>query len=128
MARDYPYPESEGIRSIGLGIILTLLTCGFYGLYWQFKQLEALNAWLGREEFSFLVWLLLSIVTCGIFAIYYEYKKAKGINEIQEQQDEMVNSDLPVICVLLTLFGLQIVSIAIQQNEIHKFYRANVDF
>lgn len=26
----YPYPQSDGVRSIGIGILLTLVTCGIY--------------------------------------------------------------------------------------------------
>ena len=35
MRDEYPYPDSDGVRSIGIGILLTLITCGIYGLYWQ---------------------------------------------------------------------------------------------
>jgi len=124
----YPYPEHEGIRSIGLGILFTILTCGIYGLYWQYKQMETLNAWLKRDDFSFWVWFLLSIITCGIFAIYYEYKMAKGINEIQEDNGFRVNSDLAVICILVSLFGLWIASQAIQQSAINRFYDETSDY
>ena len=34
----YPYPAEEGRRSIVVGIILTLITCGIYGLYWQYNR------------------------------------------------------------------------------------------
>jgi len=124
---DHPYPQHEGIRSIPVDLILTIITCGIYGLYWQYKQMEALNGWLRRQDFSFLLWLLLSIITCGIFAMYYEYKMAKGINEIQEQNNFRVAGDLPLICLLLTIFGLGFVSLAIQQLEINKFYGATGD-
>ncbi|MEJ2108904.1 MAG: DUF4234 domain-containing protein [Acidobacteriota bacterium] len=124
---EYPYPQDKGVRSIPLDLILTIITCGIYGLYWQFKQMETLNIWLKREEFNFWLWLLLSIITCGIWAMYYEYKMAKGINEIQEENSLRVSGDLPIICLLLAIFGLAIVSLAIQQLEINKFYGASID-
>ncbi len=124
---DYPYPAYEGVRSIVTDLLLTVITCGLYGLYWQYRQMETLNGWLRRKDFSFGLWLLLSIITCGIFAIYYEYKMAKGINEIQEQNKMRVASDLPLICLVLTIFGLAFVSLAIQQLEINKFYGASGD-
>ena len=122
---NYPYPEEMGVRNVALDIVLSLLTCGIWGLIWQYKQMEALNAWLGRQEYSFLAWFVLSIVTCGIYAIYYEYKMAKGINEIQHSEGLLINSDLAVLCIFLTFFGLGIVSLAIQQADINKFYQAN---
>jgi hypothetical protein len=118
----YPFPHSEAVRGIALGIVLTLLTCGIYGLYWQYKQMATLNAWLGRDDFSFAMWFFLGILTCGIFQIYYEYKMAKGINEIQELEGMRVNSELALISLLLALFGLGIVSLAIQQSDINLFY------
>lgn len=128
MANSYPYPRSRGVISIGLGIVLAIVTCGIYGLVWQYRQMAALNAWLGRDEYSFWLWFALSIVTCGIFAMYYEYKMAKGINEVQERFQLRIASDLAVICLILTIVGLGLVSIAIQQAEINKFYNADVDF
>lgn len=125
--RDYPYPMADGVRSIVLGIIFTVLTCGIYSLYWQYKQMVTLNGWLGRTDYRFWLWFFLSILTCGIFALYYEYKMAKGINEIQANEGSTVSSDLAVICVLLAFFGIGIASLAIQQSEINKFYNARED-
>jgi hypothetical protein len=122
-----PYPRQDAVVSIGVGIILSLITCGLYGLFWQYKQMDVLNAWLGRKEYDFWIWLLLSIVTCGVFALYYEYKMAKGINEIQEATGRRVNDDLALLCVLLAFVGVGIASIAIQQYEINRFYGEDRD-
>ncbi len=127
MESTYPYPKSEGVRSIAVDLILTVVTCGFYGLYWQYKQMEALNAWLGRQDYSFAMWFLLGLVTCGFFAVYYEYKMATGIIEIQGNYGLRESSDLPLICILLSIFGLAVVSLAIQQGEINKFYNETSD-
>lgn len=123
----YPYPPSEGVRNVAVDIILTIVTCGIYGIYWQYKKIDALNGWLERQDFSFGLWLLLSIITCGIFAIYYEYKMAQGIVEIQEKFSLRISRDLPLISLVLCIFGLGIVSLAIQQSEINKFYGATGD-
>jgi hypothetical protein len=125
--QDYPHPASVGIRSIVADVILTVITCGIYGLYWQYKQMETLNSWLRRNDYSFALWLLLSILTCGIFAIYYEYKMARGIVEIQEKNNFRVTRDLPLICLVLAIFGLGLVSLAVQQSEINRFYGATGD-
>jgi hypothetical protein len=127
MRNGYPHPASDGVRGIAVGILLSIITCGIYGLYWQSKQMATLNAWLNRQDFSFWLWFFLTIITCGIFAIYYEYKMAKGINEIQDNQNFRVNGDLALICILLSLFGLGLASIAIQQNEINRFYQETSD-
>ena len=127
MLNQYPYPEFEGRRSIVTGILVTLLTCGIYGLYWQFKQMATLNAWLGRNEYSFWLWFFLCILTCGIFGIYYEYKMACGINEVQTNKGMYVDQNLPILCVVLALFGVGIASLAIQQFQINKLYGDSSD-
>ena len=45
----------------------------------------------------------------------------RGIAEIQEQNKFLVN-DVVTICLIMTLIGLSIVPMAIQQTEINKFY------
>ena len=107
--------------NIGIAVLLSKITCGIYGLVWQYKQMKVLNSWLSRREYSFGMWFLLSIITCGIYAVYNEYKMGRGIVEIQEQNNLMVNN-VSTICLFLTLIGLSIVSMAIQQSEINKFY------
>ena len=122
MLNQYPYPESEGRRSIVIGILVTLVTCGIYGLYWQYKQMATLNAWLKRDEYSFWLWFFLSIITGGIFAIYYEYKMANSINQVQADNDLVFDSNLPTICVLLAIFSIGVGSLAIQQHQINRLY------
>ena len=121
-------PVPDAVINIAVAIILTIITCGLYGLYWQYRQMAALNQFFGREEYNFGMWLLLSIITCGIFAMYYEYKMADGINEIKEFRGRRVDGNLPLICLLLTIFGLGLVSLAIQQNEINLLCNASADF
>ncbi len=122
MLNQYPYPESEGRRGIVIGILVSLITCGIYGLYWQYKQMATLNAWLKRDAYSFWLWFFLSIITCGIFGIYYEYKMANGINEVQADNDLVFDSNLPIICVLLAIVGIGVASLAIQQYQINRLY------
>ena len=107
--------------NIGIAVLLSKITCGIYGLVWQYKQMKVLNFWLNRREYAFGMWFLLSIITCGIYGVYNEYKMARGIVEIQEQNNLMVNN-VATICLILTLIGLSIMSMAIQQAEINRFY------
>lgn len=123
MLNEYPHPESEGKQGIVIGILVSLITCGIYGLYWQYKQMATLNAWLKRDEYSFWLWFLLSIITFGIFGIYYEYKMANGINEVQADNDLVFDSNLPIMCVLLAIFGIGVASLAIQQYQINRLYK-----
>ena len=117
-----PVVRDEAFVGIGTGIVLTILTCGFYALFWQARQFRVLNAWLGREEYGFWKWFLLSILTCGIYGIYTEYQMSNGIIEIQRKRGWHINPNLGAICVVISFFGSPIASMAIQQEEINKFY------
>jgi hypothetical protein len=123
-----PYPERDAIVPIGIGLLLCLVTCGIYYLVWQYKQMQILNAFLGRNEFSFFLWVVLTILTFGLFGIYYEYKMAKGINDVQQMLGQRVNHDLALISVFLFVVGVGVGSVAIQQTDINNFYGDNPDF
>ncbi len=114
--------KEEAIRSIPIGLILTFLTCGIYDLYWNAKEMKVFNGLLSRDEFSFWLWLFLSILTCGIFHLYYEYKMGVGLVEIQEKFGMRVDKNLPLISLLLSIFGFSVVVDAIHQYEINKLY------
>jgi len=48
------YPETPGVeqKSIALCIILSLITCGIYGLYWMYTLTEDVNAISGDTNAS----------------------------------------------------------------------------
>ena len=108
--------------SIALDIILSIITCGIYWFFWQARQMRALNYLLKEQKFSFPLWFLVSLITCFLFNIYYEYIMAKAIVEIQKKQGKAPSNDLPVLSLVLSIFGLHIITDAIQQHEINKFF------
>jgi hypothetical protein len=106
--------------NIPLYLILTILTCGIFNLYWNYRQMEVCNAVLKRREFSFWVWLLLTILTCGIYHIFYQYKMGAAIVEIQRLLNREIFDKLPLISVLVTITGFSIIVDCIHQHEINK--------
>jgi hypothetical protein len=106
--------------NIPLYLILTILTCGIFNLYWNHRQMEACNVLLKRREFSFWTWLLLTILTCGIYHIFYQYKMGAAIVEIQHLLKRDVFDKLPLLSVIVTIIGFSIVVDCIHQNEINK--------
>lgn len=119
MTTDKPL-TSEHQLDIATGIILSLITCGFYNIYWNYRQFQTMNALLGREEYKFVMWLILSIVTCGLFHIYYEYKMGSDLYAYLKERGQEVNPNLPVIGLVLACFGLTIITDAVYQHELNK--------
>jgi hypothetical protein len=111
---------SDLALNIVQGIILSLVTCGLYNIYWNYKQMEALNRLLGRQEYNFVTWLVLSVVTCGIYHIYFEYKMGSDLKQVMHDNGYQVNDNLAVIGLILSVFGMSIVCDAVYQNEINK--------
>lgn len=114
------WEKSKYNLSIPVHLILTLITCGIFNLYWNYKQMEACNYLLKRQEFRFAHWILFSILTCGIYHIFHQYKMGAAIVEIQRNTNKNIFDSLPLISCLVTIFGLSIVVDCIHQHEINK--------
>lgn len=112
--------NAEFRHDIALGIILSIFTCGLYNIYWNYKQFQAMNILLGREEYNFWMWLVLSIVTCMIFHVYYEYKMGSDLHAWMASHGYYVNPNLAPIGLVLSFFGLTIVADAIYQHELNR--------
>ncbi len=109
--------------NIPLYIILTIITCGLFNLFWNYRQMETCNYLLKREEFNFITWFFLSIITCGIYHIYYQYKMASAIVEIQHKKNVYPNPNLPILSVILTVFIMSFIVDLIHQLELNKLLK-----
>ena len=56
-------------RSVGLCIVLSVITCGIYGLYWLVCLNNDANTVTGKPGTDGGMVLLLTIVTCGLYGI-----------------------------------------------------------
>ena len=112
--------KEDHIRNIFLDIILTLLTCSLFNIYIQYKQIIAINEMLKEERYSFLKWLLFTIFTFGLYHIYHEYVKGEDVGKCVG-----ADQSIGLISLILTVFGLHIISDAIQQYHINQYYGEN---
>ncbi len=62
-----------------MGIALTALTCGLYGMYWWWKMASEVNTFLGEEKFNILKFAGLSTITCGLYGFYFMFVEGKEI-------------------------------------------------
>ncbi len=115
-------PRDEAETGLALAIVLSLITCGIYSLFWQSRIFNAVNALNESEDYSFWPWLLFTLLTCGIYNIFIQYKLAQSFNRGMEREGLKPDANLPLIAVLCTLFGLQIVVHALEQSDINKLY------
>lgn len=104
-------------RNIALCIIFTLITCGFYGIYWYVCLANDINTVSGVQDTSGGIVLLLTFVTCGIYGLFWAYKCGEKI-DIAKQKRGMAASNGGILYLLLYIFG-GIIAYALIQNEIN---------
>lgn len=116
-----PIPPNGGIeqRNLALCIILSIITCGIYGLYWIYTMTEDVNRLSGNPNAtSGGIVILLGIVTCGIYIWYWLYKQGDTLDQIKTQRG-VPSSNSGILYLILGIVGLSIVSYALIQNELN---------
>ena len=108
-------------KSIGLCIVLSIVTCGIYSLYWLYSMAEDLNLVTARPDGpSGGLVLLLTIVTCGIYGLYWLYRAGDELDRQRAEQGQLPGH-LGILYLLLSLFGFTIVSCALLQSELNGY-------
>ena len=105
-------------RNIALCIILSLVTCGIYGLCWFVCLTDDTNAAANEEGTSGVLALVLTIVTCGIYGLYWAYKRGELLDKAKVNRG-MPASNGGVLYLILYIFG-GIIAYALIQNELNK--------
>jgi len=119
-----PYPMAPLIgqdRSIALSVVLSIITCGIYLLIWQYMIGKEIRDYLQRDEPRPGLDILLAILTCGLWLIYVAYKYPSLIADMQVMR-RLPKSDLAIASILLTIFGFHVISVALWQSELNKFW------
>lgn len=114
----------EGIkpRSLVTAIILSILTCGIYGIYWFICLTNEMNKAAGRvNDISGGMAFLLTLVTCGIYGYFWAYRMG-------EKHDAITKKDAssPVLYLILSLIGFNIVVYALLQDALNKAVEGKV--
>lgn len=105
-------------RNFVVGIILSIITCGIYYIYWFITLTDDVRVVNKNSSLSGVKSFLFTIITCGIYGYYWAYKMGKAVSEIQTSRGKP-SSDNSVLFVVLAIFGLQFVNVCIIQSEIN---------
>lgn len=105
-------------RSVGLCIVLSIITCGIYGIYWLYCIHEDVQEVCGYPmSVSGGMVIVLSIVTCGIYGYYWNYKMGQFLDAAKGAP----GGSSGVLYLVLSIFGLDIVALALMQSELNRF-------
>lgn len=109
-------------RSIPVCIILSIVTCGIYAIYWYYTLAVGFDQCSTQSRLPTTPGLtvLLYIVTGGIYGIYAYYKWGQATNEIQVSRG-LPNSDRGIIYVILSICKLDIVNMALIQSDFNEW-------
>lgn len=110
-------------KNIALCIILSIVTCGIYGLIWFVKLTDETNMLAppspdGKPYTSGGIALLLMIVTCDIYGLYWAYKQGEKLDNAKAARG-LPTSNQSVIYLILQLF-VPVVGWALMQNQINE--------
>ena len=108
-------------RNIALCVVLSIVTCGIYGIYWFVCMVDELNAAAGEENAtSGIVVFLLGLITCSIYLFYWYYKAGEKVNAARPLHGMPTDSNNAILYLLLAIFGLSIVNYCLIQSELNK--------
>lgn len=107
-------------RSVGLAIVLSIVTCGIYAIYWMYTITNDVHEVTGRQTTaSGGMVILYSLITCGIYSFYWMYKMGESLAEAKEQRGMRVDNNAGLLYLILTFFMLALVSYALIQSSIN---------
>lgn len=112
-------------RNLVTSIILTIVTCGIYGIIWFIGLTD--DAKTVSEDQTMQgggIAFLLTLITCGIYGIYWAYKMGKAINEARIKRG-LAEDDKSVLYLILQILGLGIVNYALMQNDLNEMATTN---
>ena len=81
-------------------ILITVVTCGIYGLYWQFKTTDELRTATNDDSINPMLELLLTLVTGGIWGVYVQYRNAQKIHAALASRDPSRKDQSQTILIL----------------------------
>lgn len=105
-------------KNIVTCIILSIVTCGIYGIIWFININDDLNTLTGDYKTSGGMAFLLTLVTCGIYGLYWMYNQGQKIDSVKASRG-IPSSNSGILYLILSLLGLGIVSYCLMQNEIN---------
>ena len=107
-------------RNIAVCIILSLVTCGIYGLYWLVVLNDDTNKVSNEQQpTSGGMVLLLTIVTCGIYGMYWCYKQGEKLDRAAAMRG-LPMGNKAILYLIFSILGLSIVSYALMQDSINE--------
>jgi phosphotransferase system glucose/maltose/N-acetylglucosamine-specific IIC component len=86
-------------------IVLSIITCGIYGLYWFYTTMVDLNGTLGEERLNPVLMLVVCII-CTPVLYYVLYKIDQGLAEVSQKEGIYYKENFILWLLLVLLLGV----------------------
>ena len=112
-------PTGGTERNIVICIVLSIVTCGIYGIYWMVCLNDEINLLSGEPKpTSGVMVVVFSLITCGIYGLYWYYKMGNAVDRIKG-----TSSSSGILYLVLGIVGFGIVNYALMQDTVNKAVR-----
>lgn len=106
-------------RNIATNILLSIFTCGIYGIVWFITLTDDVATASEDKSMSGGISFLLTIVTCGIYQIYWSYVMGKRLYEAKDKAG-LNATDNSALYLILSILQLNIVNYCLIQSELNE--------
>ncbi len=106
-------------RNLLAVFLLTIVTCGIYGIYLTIAMPNEYAGELGESR-NVVLDVILLIFTCGIYGIYLDYLTGVYINRVADSRNEPTD-DISVLSIILTLCGGGFLVMILLQEKMNAF-------
>ncbi len=113
-------------KNIVTCIVLSIITCGIYGIFWFISLTDDVRVVSGDTRLSGGKAFLFTIITCGIYGYYWAYIMGKAMMQAKSSND-LPAEDNSLIYLLLQIFGLGIVNYCLIQNDLNMIADKNAN-
>ena len=113
---------SQKIRNPIVVLLLSFVTCGIYSWFVVYQLCNEIREFNGDQNINPALEIILCIVTCGLYPIYWCYKYSKMILDMQQRTGVAMPNDISIIALILSIFGLFMISLMLMQTEINKVW------
>lgn len=107
-------------RDVAMAIILSIITCGLYGIYWFIVMTDESNNVSDEKTSSGGLAFLYTLITCGIYRLYWNYKMGQKLY-LAGKKYNLPISDNSVLYLILAIFSLDIVNYCLIQSDLNRF-------
>lgn len=81
-------------------ILLSLVTCGAYSVYWLYCTTRELRDGLDQPNLNPMVDVVLSVVTCGLWSIYAHYRNAALLHRALSRYEPGARDQSVIVLIL----------------------------